>query len=58
VNRSGGCIVPAHKLRLLCSDEVTHAEQFACIAALAREEGWSFTFLPDGSVDFAGFAAA
>lgn len=57
VDRAGGCIVPAHQLRLLCSDELTLAEQFACIAAIAREEGWSFAFLPDGAVEFGGCAA-
>jgi hypothetical protein len=58
VDRCGGCVVPAEQLRLLCSDDLTSAEQFECIAAIAREEGWSFAFLSDGSVEFGTFAVA
>jgi hypothetical protein len=57
VERSGGCIVQPTEMSLLCADELSVAEQFDCIAAIAREEGWSFAFLPDGAVEFANFAA-
>jgi hypothetical protein len=50
--------VRREELRLLCSDDLTHAEHFECIAAIAREERWSFAFLADGSVEFGTFAVA
>lgn len=46
---AGGATVPWRELIEFCSAELTAAEQFMCIASLARGEGWSFAFLGDGS---------
>jgi hypothetical protein len=58
VGRVGCCVVQPQQLRLLCSDELTMAELFACIAAVSREEGWSFSFLPGGAVEFGTLVTA
>ncbi len=49
VYAAGGATVPWRELIQFCPAEMTAAEQFMCIASLARKEGWSFAFLGDGS---------
>ena len=58
VQRDGGAYVSCEDLRILCPDEFTVAEQFMHIATIARREGWSFAFLPDGRVHFGAYAKA
>jgi hypothetical protein len=41
------------ELRVLCPDEVPVSTQWNAIARIAKSEGWSFTYFPDGSVGFA-----
>ncbi len=50
VIRDGGATIGCDDLRILCPDEFTVSEQFMHIATIAKKEGWSFAFLPDGSV--------
>ena len=56
VERAGEALVEWQRLQLLCSDELTVAEQFRCIAEMARAERWSFAFLPNRAVRFAPIA--
>jgi hypothetical protein len=57
VQRGGGAMVGCDKLRILCPDYLSVSEQFLRIAAIAQKEGWSFAFLPDGSVRFGSYAS-
>ena len=52
VAREGGYTVSCEELRVLCPDDLSVPEQFARIASIAQHEGWSFAFLPDGTVHF------
>lgn len=56
VRRDGGATVGCDELRLLCPDHLTVSEQFMRIAEIAQQEGWSFAFLPDGTVRFGSSA--
>ena len=56
VDRNGGCTVTCEQLRLLCPDELSTPQQFARVVAIAQHEGWSFAFLPNGSVHFGAYA--
>jgi hypothetical protein len=56
VLRDGGVTVAPTELRLLCSDSLSVSDQFMAIASIARKEGWSFAFLPDGAVRFGSYA--
>jgi hypothetical protein len=58
VRRDGGVTVDTEELRLLCPDSLTVSEQFMRIASIAQAEGWSFAFLPGGSVRFGAYTAA
>jgi len=58
VLRSGGTSVGGDQLRVLCPDELSAPQQFARISAIARHEGWSFAFLPNGSVHFGSYTPA
>ena len=58
VQRDGGATVGCEELQLLCPDHLSVSEQFMRIAEIAQSEGWSFAFLPDGSVRFGGYARA
>ncbi|CAN5595608.1 hypothetical protein BH18VER1_BH18VER1_04780 [soil metagenome] len=58
VRANGGFTVDPQQLRLLCPDELSVAQQFACIAAIAQHEDWSFAFLPSGEVHFGSYTTA
>ena len=55
VARDGGATVGCDELRLLCPDYLSVSEQFGRIAEIAQKEGWSFAFLPDGTVRFGSY---
>lgn len=52
VIRDGGATVGRAGFELLCPAHMTVPEQFQRIAEIADAEGWSFAFLPDGTVHF------
>jgi hypothetical protein len=52
VRADGGFTVGCEQLRVLCPDHLTVAEQFARVAEIARQEGWSFAFIGGGAVRF------
>jgi hypothetical protein len=56
VARDRGATVGCDELRLLRPDHLTVSDQFMRIADIARKEGWSFAFLPNGTVRFGTFA--
>ena len=58
VARDGGATVGCEELRILCPDHLTLSEQFIRIVSIAQQEGWSFAFLPDGSVRFGTYDKA
>jgi hypothetical protein len=58
VEQQGGSTVACEDLRYLCPEEFTAHEQFMHIATIAQRNGWSFTFLPGGSVRFAAYVKA
>lgn len=49
----GECVVGRDQLRMLCPEGESATNQWNAIAKIAIDEGWSFTFFPDGSVRFA-----
>ncbi len=53
IHECGESVVGCEELRVLCPDEVLTSNQWDAIAKIAISEGWSFTYLPDGSVRFA-----
>jgi hypothetical protein len=53
VDECGESIVRRDELRVLCEDLVLSSNQWEAIAKIAINEGWSFTYFPDGSVRFA-----
>ena len=53
IKEYGESVVGCDELRVLCPDEVPASTQWNAIARIARSEGWSFTFFPNGSVAFA-----
>lgn len=57
VARDGASVVACKDLRVLCLDETTQMRQFQRVSDIAQQEGWSFAFLPDGSVRFAQLSA-
>ena len=58
VRRRGGFTVRCEQIRLICPENLTAPQQFACISAIAQREGWSFALLRDGSVHFGAYGAA
>lgn len=58
VEREGGATVGRDDLRIICPEEFTVSEQFMRIAEIARTNGWSFAFLPNGCVQFGAYAKA
>ena len=52
IERNGEAVVRWAELQLLCPDGLTVSEQFHCIAEIARDEKWSFAFLPDKTISF------
>ena len=55
VREHGGASVDRVGLRHLCPDYLSVSGQFMRIAEIAQMEGWSFAFLPDGSVRFIAY---
>jgi hypothetical protein len=55
VQELGGVSVDPICLRRLCPDNLSVSAQFMRIAEIARSEGWSFSFLPDGGVRFIAY---
>ena len=55
VCRIGIATMGCEQLRLLCPDHMSVPEQYRRVAEAAAREGWSFAFLPDGTVRF-GFS--
>jgi hypothetical protein len=53
IQEHGGSTVGCEELRVLCLDEVPASSQWDAIARIAKSEGWSFAFFPNGSVQFA-----
>ena len=53
VDECGESIVRCDELRILCEDVVLSSNNWEAIAKIAINEGWSFTYFPDGSVRFA-----
>ena len=53
IQEYGESVVGCTELRVLCPDEVPVSTQWNAIARIAKSEGWSFTYFPDGSVGFA-----
>ena len=52
VCRTGIATVGGEQLRFLCPDHMSVPEQYRRVAEAAAREGWSFAFLPDGTVRF------
>ena len=55
IEEYGESIVGCDELRVLCLGELVQNGQWEAIAKISINEGWSFTFFPDGSVRFAKF---
>lgn len=53
IQEYGESVVGCAELRVLCPDEVPASTQWNVIARIAKSEGWSFTYFPNGSVGFA-----
>ena len=53
IQEYGESVVGCEELRVLCPDEVPVSTQWNAIAKIAKSEGWSFTYFPNGSVGFA-----
>lgn len=53
IQEHGESIVGCEELRVLCPDEVPVSTQWSAIARIAKGEGWSFTYFPNGNVGFA-----
>jgi hypothetical protein len=53
IQECGESVVGCEELRVLCPDEVPASTQWNAVARIAKSEGWSFTYFPDGSVGFA-----
>jgi hypothetical protein len=53
IQEYGESVVGCEELRVLCPDEVPVSTQWNAIAGIAKREGWSFTYFPNGSVGFA-----
>ncbi|MEY2563583.1 MAG: hypothetical protein QOH88_1776 [Verrucomicrobiota bacterium] len=52
IREDGECIVTGTDLRAFCGD-LSVSGQWGQIAKIAIDEGWAFTFFPDGAVRFA-----
>ncbi len=55
VDECGESVVRCDELHILCEDVVLSSNHWEAIAKIAINEGWSFTYFPDGSVRFAKF---
>jgi hypothetical protein len=53
IQEFGESVVGCEELRVLCPDEAPASSQWSAIAKIAMREGWSFTFFPNGNVEFA-----
>lgn len=53
IEEYGESVVGCEELRVLCPGEVPVSTQWNAIARIAKSEGWSFTYLANGSVAFA-----
>ena len=53
IGEYGESILGSEELSVLCADELSASGQWNCIAKLAIDEAWSFTFFPNGNVRFA-----
>jgi hypothetical protein len=53
IQEHGESTVGCEELRVLCLDEVPPSSQWNAIARIAKSEGWSFAFFPNGGVQFA-----
>jgi len=53
IQEYGESVVGREQLRMLCPEAESASGQWNAIAKIAIDEGWSFTFFPDGSVRFA-----
>jgi hypothetical protein len=53
IQEHGRSTVGCEELRVLCLDEVPASSRWDAIARIAKSEGWSFAFFPNGSVQFA-----
>ena len=58
VGRDGGTTVGCEQLRILCPGPMSPAQQFMRIAQIAQKEGWSFSFLSNGTVRFGSYQKA
>jgi hypothetical protein len=52
IAQSGESILEHKELRALCQTEISE-HRWNVLARIAIDEGWSFTFFPDGRVRFA-----
>lgn len=52
IRQEGESRVGCDELSLLCPEEVSASQQLNGIAQIAEWEGWTFEYLPDGSVRF------
>ena len=52
IEQSGETLLEPGELNLLCLDEVWDDYRWNIIAEIAINEGWSFTFFPDDTVQF------
>lgn len=53
IEQSGESRLQPGELSLLCQGEISEDYPWKTIAEIAINEGWSFTFFPDDSVQFA-----
>jgi hypothetical protein len=53
IQEYGEGIVSREQLRMLYAEGESASGQWNAIAKIAIDEGWGFTFFPDGSVRFA-----
>jgi hypothetical protein len=53
IERSGEILLQPGELNLLCRGEIPDGYRWKMVAEIAVNEGWSFTFFSDDSVQFA-----
>jgi len=56
IEQSGETLLDIGELNLLCRGEALDRHRWKMVAELAINEGWDFTFFPDGSVRFSKLA--
>lgn len=56
IEQSGETLLEFSELNLLCRGEILERDRWKVVVEIAINEGWSFSFFPDGSVRFSKLA--